>query len=708
MRLGRCLAVCVAVLWQSRASAADLSPAQWPATVRTNLEQRDFFTTPPYSGTVHGKMLVTGTLSRVATHAGIEALRRGGTAADAAATVALTQVTLEAGSVTSFAGVGQLVYFDAKSRKVYALDAGWNSYLAETSPASIPDTDADPMFSVPTAKPASISDYGRQTLVPGFMAGIDAMHARFGRLAFAELFQPAIWYAEKGVIVTPRLAGYFKTRQPALWRKPEGRRFASMPDGSLPKSGDLFRQPDLARTLRAVAAHGASYMYTGDWARAFVAAVQENLGNATLEDQARNRAQFREPLSVSFEGSTAFAPGEDSRGSCPTLEALNLLSGMHVETLGAYWRDAAAFRAHMRALWFAEYASGSPDVVAAERQAGFSRGCVDRLTPRYAGIFGPNIEVAGTTAQATAPAGADTGGHTEAVIVVDRWGHVAAFVHTINTVDWGDTGIVVGGIPISDAAAYYKQALVGLRPGDRLPSGLTPVIALKDGKPVLAVASVGLSIIPETVRLVTGVLAGHDDPATLMAAPPLLNIAGPPPHVSLWQWPEPVRLGAYDAATLKAFVNEGVPVEEISAQRAGNLKGTAVMAIMDPKSGEASAVEAPNVFDVAESDEGAGPPPPKEVAVPADVLDRYVGDYKVTLTAVTHVRREGDHLYVETDGRPRVELYARSPTDFFEKVGDAEMIFKPDAEGNPTMIVHKGGFETAVPRRSTGQGAPVR
>jgi gamma-glutamyltranspeptidase/glutathione hydrolase len=539
------------------------------------------------------------------------------------------------------------------------------------------------------------------------MAGIAAMHARFGRLPFADLFQPAIWYADKGVTVTPRLAGYFKTRQPALWRMPEGRRFASMPDGSLPKSGDLFRQPELARTLRSVAAHGAAYMYTGDWARAFVAAVQAEGGKATLDDLAHYRAQWREPLTVPFEGATLFAPGEDALGSCPTLEALNLLSGMHVETLGPYWRDPAAFRAHMRALWFAEYARDSPDVASAERQAGFNRTCADRLTPRYAGIFGPSIEAAGTSPQAAAPPAPTTGGHTEAVIVVDRWGNVAAFVHTINTVDWGDTGIVVGGIPISDAAAYYKPMLVGLKPGDRLPNGLTPVIALKDGKPVLAVASVGLSIIPETVRLVTGVLAGHDDPATLMASPPLLNIPGAPPRVSLWQWPEPVRSGAYDAATLKAFADAGVPTQEISSERAGNLKGTAVMAVIDPKSGEASAVEVPNVFDVAESEDSAGPPPPKEVAVPADVLDRYVGDYKVTLTTVSHVLRQGDHLYVDTVGRPRLELYARSPTDFFEKVGDWEVVFAPDAEGRITMILRQGGFETVVPRRAAAQATPV-
>ena len=60
-----------------------------------------------------------------------------------------------------------------------------------------------------TGASAAANSKGRETLVPGFMAGIEAMHARFGRLPFADLFEPAIWYAERGVIVNPPLAGFF-------------------------------------------------------------------------------------------------------------------------------------------------------------------------------------------------------------------------------------------------------------------------------------------------------------------------------------------------------------------------------------------------------------------------------------------------------------------------------------------------------------------
>ena len=129
------IVVYMAALYANSAMAAGLSPDHWPTPERAEIQQREFFGLPPYAGPVSGRMsLVAGTLSPVAVHAGVEALRRGGTAADAAATVALTQVATAFGSVVSYAGISELLYFDAKSGKVYALDAGWGSYTQETDP----------------------------------------------------------------------------------------------------------------------------------------------------------------------------------------------------------------------------------------------------------------------------------------------------------------------------------------------------------------------------------------------------------------------------------------------------------------------------------------------------------------------------------------------------------------------------------------------
>lgn len=596
MRAARLLGVIAALVSNASASAADLSPARWPPAVRAEVEQRELASFPAAARTVQGRSsLVTGTLSPIAVHAGMEALRQGGTAADAAATVALTQVATNLGSVVSYAGVSQLLYYEAKTGQVYALDAGWATYRGETDPATIPA--ANTALAMGRPAPAGGSQ-GRKTLVPGFMAGVEALHARFGRLPFAQLFQPAIWYAENGVTVTPLLAAYFRLQQQRLWRTAAGRRFASMPDGTLPKAGDRLVQPDLARTLRGVAAHGAGYMYTGDWGRDYVAAIRAEGGAAALDDMARYRAQWREPLALPFAGATVYGPGEDPDHACPTLEALNLLAGLRIDTLGPYWSDPEAFKAYAHALRFATLGHYLPEVAAFERAHGLAGGCKDRLTPQYAQAVAPRIAVL----LGPAGAGGAAGHHSCSVVIVDRWGNVAALVHSINAVVWGDTGIVVDGVPIPDAASINRQRLLKARPGERLGNDMAPIIALRDGRPVLAVAAVGSSLVQENTRLVAGLLAGRLGLPSLMSAPPLLLNMGPfTPRQALIDLAEPAPAGAYDAKMLQALAAGGVTVRETPSETVRGVRGTAVVAIIDPD-GARRTVEDPGVIGFAEAE----------------------------------------------------------------------------------------------------------
>jgi len=228
--------VVLVLLMPQAAFGADLSPERWTPAEKALAEQRELKPWPPEAKTIEGKSgLVAGTMSPIAVLAGMEALRQGGTAADAAATVALTQITTALGSYVSYAGILELVYYDAKSGKVSSLNAGWNSYLGETDPKSIPVDDLGALaFGL---KPTEGAE-GRKTLVPGFMAGIEAMHKRFGKLPFPELFTPAIWYAEHGVAISPTTATFFKSREKYLSRTAEGRAFMNQAGDGLPKAGN--------------------------------------------------------------------------------------------------------------------------------------------------------------------------------------------------------------------------------------------------------------------------------------------------------------------------------------------------------------------------------------------------------------------------------------------------------------------------------------
>lgn len=455
MKLNLLLAAAMAIM---PAQSGRLSPDFWSPQDQARIERLSASPFPPQTRLVSARSeLVSATLSPAAAHAGMEALRRGGTAADAAVATALTQVATDLGAVVSYAGVAELLYYDAQSGSVSVMDAGWNAYAGETSPQTIPSIDLAAM-GVQSPPPTS-AEQGRKTLVPGFMAGMEAIHSRFGKLPFAVLFQPAIWYAENGVQVDRLHAGYFKGQARYLARTAAGRAFLSQAGRELPLAGDRFIQPDLARTLRAVAAGGAQVMYGGDWGRAYVAAVRAEGGKATIEDMQAYRPLWTAPLRTQFAGAVVYGPDAANSSACQILEALNLLQHQPDAT-APYSRDAASFRAYAQTLRFALYAHHDPAVGAAERSAGLGSDCAARLSPQYGRAIAPMI-----AKLIDRPMVQSAGSHSASVVVVDRFGNVAALVHSINAVTWGDTGIVVGGfrcptLPVCTKPGWARWAKI--------------------------------------------------------------------------------------------------------------------------------------------------------------------------------------------------------------------------------------------------------
>jgi gamma-glutamyltranspeptidase/glutathione hydrolase len=570
---------------------ADLSPGKWKAEEKARAEQAEQMPWPLQARVVEGQQgLVAGTMSPIAVHAGVEALRAGDTAADAAATVALTQVTTALGSYVSYAGIMELVYYDAKSGKVTTMDAGWNSYVGETDAKSIPVTD---LGALNFGRTPTEGAEGRKTLVPGFMAGIEQMHKRYGRLKFGELFEPAIWYAENGVTISPTLGAFFRMQQKWLARTAEGKAFMRQSGGDLPKVGDKFVQADLAKTLRAVATQGSGYMYTGAWGQHFVEAVEKAGGKATMEDMKRYEPTWEEPLSTTFMGRTIYVPGKSNEGSYQVLEALNLAEELKLDEMGPYNKDVKAFRTLTGVLRKAEADSYTDEYM---RQQGKKSSSEERITKAYAKT------AAMTLTAKEPPAQEETPHHSDAVVVVDRWGNIAALTHTINTLLWGTTGMVVDGVAIPDAAGFQQARLAGIKPGDRVPNEMTPVIAMEGTKPVLAMASIGASLMPETVRLLVGTFANKLDPMTAMAAPPLLAPLGAMKGGDTYLTrPETIPEGAYDAEFVGRLKELGVAVEQKSAQDVRAIKGTVVVGAIDVKSGVMRAVETPGVYGFAEA-----------------------------------------------------------------------------------------------------------
>jgi len=462
----------------------------------------------PLARGTHG--IVAGTTAAAAVRAGLEALKQGGSAVDAVLADALTDVVLMAHTVVSHAGIMMLVYYDAATKTTHAMNAGWGTVRDETDPRSIP-----------TDRPS-----GRAVLVPGFMAGAEAAHRRFGRLPWATLFEPAIHFADEGFRLSASTVGQIDAKRDAISRLPASKSVFTKADGTWYQAGDLFRQPALAATLRAVAAQGAGYMYRGAWAQRFVDAVRADGGKLTMKDMESYEARWSKPLRIKFRGYEVLTLPPPNYGGVNLLEALNLVELADLPRVGHYTTSAEAFD---RLLGIARVGDimgtsiismllpapriGLLDTVA----AGLDLDLDARLTKKHAHALWPKLLTPAwrdLDRLAFERPATSASGHSDAVVAADERGNVAALLHTSNNTTWGLLGMLIDGVGINDVGRYQQHVMARTRPGDRLPDPTDPLIVLKDGKPVLASSSIGVGLHEQTLLSLVNVLEYGFDPKT--------------------------------------------------------------------------------------------------------------------------------------------------------------------------------------------------
>ena len=485
----------VALLGAACAKPVSLSPAEWPKPEYDRFlgpVQNTVRTTADMATGSHGA--VTVAYGGFAARAGLEALKRGGNAADAALTTALTQVAVTAGAPVSYFGIMSLVYYDAKSGTTSTMTAGWNTVMGESAPLTIPGElalSADKLWgSVPS---------GRTALVGGFMKGVEAAHRKFGRLPFASLFEPAIHVAEAGMPVTKELASEFQSREADLKRLAETKAVFMKPDGTPYHVGETFRQPALARTLRMVATQGADYMYRGPWGKKLVAAVQADGGKMTMADLESYQVVWSDPRIGSLGDYQVYTVGAPNYGGLSLIEAQHLaeVSGL---TKGAHWSKSGASLRTATNLTNAWMLGLIPDPARGSLYPGLDFSEPSRLTAEHARRLWPRI------ADGVKPfQWAKNGNHSDDVVVIDSEGNMAAITHSINCVIWGKTAINIDGISIGDPGSFQQAQIAQVGPGKPLPDPTETGLLVKDGKPVLAFASMGSGLHQRTFQALLNV-----------------------------------------------------------------------------------------------------------------------------------------------------------------------------------------------------------
>jgi gamma-glutamyltranspeptidase / glutathione hydrolase len=441
----------------------------------------------------HG-MVVSG--HRIASEEGVDILRRGGNAVDAAVTVGfvLAVVFPEAGNL---GGGGY-----AAVRMHNGASSGFD--FRETAPgASTRDMYLDDTGGVSEKSHEGALSAG----VPGSVAGLLAMLERYGTMDRRTVIQPAIDIAEKGFVVDKHTAANFSAYESKLKLYPATMKvFAA--NGHLPREGDTLIQPALAATLRRIRDGGAAEFYTGEISRMITASVRSGGGIISAQDLAGYKPLIHPLLHSSYRGYEILAMPPSTSGGMCLIETLNILEGFNLAAMGYHSTMATHLTIEALNRVYADRSVHCGDPA-------FVQVPVERLTStEYAASLRAGIDTMRATPSPDIRSGIpEEGKNTTNFVVIDSAGSAVSLTYTINDL-FGSKMVVDGaGFFMNDemddfsakAGVQNAYGLVGgtansIEPGKRPLSSITPVIVLRDGKPFLLLGGRGGS------RIITGVI----------------------------------------------------------------------------------------------------------------------------------------------------------------------------------------------------------
>ena len=433
-----------------------------------------------------------------AARAGLEILRAGGSAVDAAiATQAV--LTLVEPQSSGIGGGAFLMHFDGKDRRVAAYDG------RETAPAAArPDMFLDKGGKRPKFIDAVVG--GRSVGVPGVLRMLEMAHRRHGKLPWRRLFQPAITLAEKGFRVSPRLHRMIGLAK-RLKDFPAARAYFFTKDGKPVAAGAVLKNRPLATTLRRIAAGGADAFYKGPIAGDIVAAVQTSLvnqGTLTAEDLAGYRAKSRAPLCRPYREWRVCSMPPPTSGGLAVLQILGLLESYDLGRLEPGSAPAVHLISEASRLAYADrntYAA-DPDFVAVPVDGLLDRRYLDRRARRISAARSMGKALPGLPRRrGSAEFGVDRSlelPSTSHFSIVDGDGNAVSMTTTIENI-FGSRLMVRGFMLNNELTDFSLVPVIGGRPvanrvepGKRPRSSMTPVIVTdKEGRLLMVVGSPG-------------------------------------------------------------------------------------------------------------------------------------------------------------------------------------------------------------------------
>jgi gamma-glutamyltranspeptidase/glutathione hydrolase len=406
----------------------------------------------------------------------MEVLAKGGSAADGAI-AALLGVGVAQPVSSGIGGGGFAVVYDAKTKKITILD------FRETAPAGIKAADY-------TKRPPPDDKRGVMTGVPGEIAGLYAIHERWGKLAFADDVRGAADAAEKGFPLSAHLARTLKWNE--AWVKKTPRFGFYLANDALRPAGDTIVNTALAGTLRKIAAEGKAAFYEGTIAKDILDTAHAGGSKMTADELKSFKVTEREPLHTTWEGYDVYTMPPPSGGGLMMLETLAMHSKADLAALG--WGTGAYYHV------LAETFKGAvADRVRAVGDPAFTKIDIAKLTdPARMKARRARIKMDSALPAEKFPLQESGTSH---VVVADAEGNVVSVTSTVNNM-FGSKLVTAGGFVLNDELDDFTpenvDKLFGVKKGPNAPRGgakpassMTPTIVLKGDKPVLALGGSG-------------------------------------------------------------------------------------------------------------------------------------------------------------------------------------------------------------------------
>jgi gamma-glutamyltranspeptidase / glutathione hydrolase len=455
----------------------------------------------------HGMVV---TQEAAASRVGLDILKRGGNAVDAAVAVgfALAVTLPRAGNI---GGGGFMLIHRADRNETIAID------YRETAPAA---TTKDVFLDANgEADPFKSRYSGLAIGVPGTVAGLELAWRKYGsgKFSFADLIAPSIALAHQGLTVDDDVADSLPLAARALMSHPSSARIFLRADGSVKQAGDRIALDDLATTLEAIAANGATGFYSGPVAQKIVDAVQAAGGRMTTADLANYRAAERQPVGGTYRGYTVVSMPPPSSGGAHIIEILNILEGFPLSEQGLNSATSLHEMAEAEKLAYADRAAwlGDPDFVKIPLAGLTSKAYAEHLRA----FILPDHARPAADIRPGEPQRYESD-QTTHFSIVDSDGDAVANTYTLN-LPYG-SGLVAEGTGVllnnelDDFAAKPGAAnAYGLLGGDanapgpmkRPLSSMSPTLVFKDGKLVMATGSPGGSrIITVVLQVIVNVI----------------------------------------------------------------------------------------------------------------------------------------------------------------------------------------------------------